>query len=265
MSANETARPELRAGPKEWLGLAVLTLPLLMLALDVSVLFLAAPQLGADLRPSSTELLWILDVYGFVIAGFLVPMGTIGDRIGRRRLLIIGAVAFAVASVLAAYATSPALLIAARALLGIAGATLMPSTLALISTMFRDPQQRGLAIGVWMTTFSAGISIGPIVGGALLEYFWWGSVFLIAVPVMVVLVVLAPLLLPENRDPDAGRLDLTSVALSLGTVLPVIYGLKEIAAGHGSWPPYAAVVLGVALGTLFVRRQRRLTHPMMDL
>ncbi|RSM90624.1 MFS transporter [Kibdelosporangium aridum] len=254
-----------KAGPREWIGLAVLTLPLLVLALDVSVLFLAAPHLGADLRPSSTELLWILDIYGFLIAGFLVTMGTLGDRIGRRKLLMIGAVAFALASVLAAYANSPAMLIAARAALGIAGATLMPSTLALISNMFADPKQRGLAIGIWMTTFSAGISIGPTIGGALLENFWWGSVFLIAVPVMVLLVVLAPILLPEFRDPDAGRLDLLSVVVSLATVLPVIYGLKEIATGHGSWLPYAALVGGLVMGILFTRRQQRLTNPMVDL
>ncbi|MFC0110168.1 MFS transporter [Kibdelosporangium aridum] len=254
-----------KAGPREWIGLAVLTLPLLVLALDVSVLFLAAPHLGADLRPSSTELLWILDIYGFLIAGFLVTMGTLGDRIGRRKLLMIGAVAFALASVLAAYANSPAMLIAARAALGIAGATLMPSTLALISNMFADPKQRGLAIGIWMTTFSAGVSIGPTIGGALLENFWWGSVFLIAVPVMVLLVVLAPILLPEFRDPDAGRLDLLSVVLSLATVLPVIYGLKEIATGHGSWLPYTALVAGVVLGILFTRRQKRLRNPMVDL
>jgi DHA2 family multidrug resistance protein-like MFS transporter len=265
MSTDEAAGPGLRAGPREWLGLAVLTLPLLVLALDVSVLFLAAPHLGADLRPSSTELLWILDVYGFLIAGFLVTMGTLGDRVGRRRLLVIGAIAFALASVLAAYSTSPAMLIVARAALGVAGATLMPSTLALISTMFTDPRQRAVAIGIWMTTFSAGISIGPIVGGALLESFWWGSVFLIAVPVMVLLVVLAPVLLPEYRDPARGKLDLPSVVLSLATVLPVVHGLKEIAAGHGSWLPWTGIVAGVALGYVFARRQRRLPHPMVDL
>ncbi|ALG09326.1 MFS transporter [Kibdelosporangium phytohabitans] len=265
MSTNEAAQPGLRAGPREWLGLAVLTLPLLVLALDVSVLFLAAPHLGTDLQPTSTELLWILDIYGFLIAGFLVTMGTIGDRIGRRKLLIIGAIAFALASALAAYSTSPVMLIIARAALGVAGATLMPSTLALISNMFKDPKQRGFAIGIWMTTFSAGISIGPIVGGALLENFWWGSVFLIAVPVMALLVIVAPMLLPEYRDPDAGKLDLLSVVLSLATILPVIYGLKEIAAGHSGWLPYIALVAGIVFGAVFTRRQKRLDNPMIDL
>jgi DHA2 family multidrug resistance protein-like MFS transporter len=253
-----------RAGRREWLSLAVLTLPLLVLALDVSVLFLAAPHLQADLRPSGTELLWIMDAYGFLIAGFLVTMGALGDRIGRRRLLMIGGIAFALASLLAAYAPSSTLLIAARALLGVAGATLMPSTLALITNIFTDPRQRATAIAIWMTAFSAGTAAGPIVGGLMLQAFWWGSVFLLAVPVMVLLVVLGPILLPEYRDPDPSPTDLVSVAMSLATVLPVVYGLKEIATGHGSWLPAVALGIGVVMGALFVRRQRRIDAPLVD-
>ncbi|MDA8371443.1 MAG: MFS transporter [Nocardiopsaceae bacterium] len=264
MSPDTAPAPHLRAGPREWTGLAVLTLPLLVLALDVSVLFLAAPHLGADLRPSSTELLWIMDVYGFLIAGFLVTMGTLGDRIGRRRLLVLGAVGFALASLLAAYSTTPAMLIAARAMLGITGATLMPSTLALISNMFHDPRQRGVAIAIWMTTFSAGIALGPIVGGILLANFWWGSVFLLAVPVMALLVITAPVLLPEYRAPGSGRLDLTSVALSLATILPIVYGLKQLAEGGVHWVPIAAIAAGAVLGAVFMRRQRRLADPLID-
>jgi DHA2 family multidrug resistance protein-like MFS transporter len=255
-----------RATWREWVGLAVLALPTLLLALDNSVLFLALPHLGADLRPSSTQLLWISDLYGFMIAGFLITMGTLGDRIGRRRLLLIGAVAFGLASVLAAYSTSAGMLIAARALLGVAGATLMPSTLALISNMFRDPKQRGMAIAVWMSCFLAGVAIGPVTGGLLLESFWWGSVFLMGVPVMVLLLVAGPVLLPEYRDPNAaGRLDLTSVALSLAAILPVIYGLKEFAADGFGTLPVVAVVAGAVFGAAFVRRQRRLPDPLLDL
>ncbi|WP_367129068.1 MFS transporter [Saccharothrix sp. HUAS TT1] len=264
---SSTTPPEApdRAGAREWVGLVVLALPTLLLALDMSVLYLAVPHLGADLQPSSSQLLWIMDIYGFMIAGFLLTMGTLGDRIGRRKLLLIGAVAFGIASALAAYANSAELLIAARALLGVAGATLMPSTLALISTMFRDDRQRGTAIGVWMMCFSVGTAIGPLVGGLLLENFWWGSVFLLGVPVMLLLVVLGPLLLPEYRDPDSGRLDLVSVLLSLLAVLPVIYGIKKLAEDGLQAVPVAAIVVGLVFGVVFVRRQRGLDDPLMDL
>ncbi|SDM63251.1 MFS transporter, DHA2 family, multidrug resistance protein [Allokutzneria albata] len=249
-----------RAGAREWIGLAVLALPTLLLAMDATVLYLAVPHLSADLRPTDAELLWIVDSYGFLVAGFLVTMGTLGDRIGRRRLLVIGATAFAAASALAAFAPDPVFLIVARGLLGVAGATLGPSTLALISTMF-PPGQRGLAIGLWATCFSAGIALGPIVGGLLLKWFWWGSVFLLAVPFMAVLVLTAPFLLPEFRDPDAGRLDLTSVFLSLAAVLPVIYGIKQ----HGGVIGGISIAAGLVFGGLFVSRQRRLADPLLDL
>ncbi|MGH3587214.1 MAG: MFS transporter, partial [Pseudonocardia sp.] len=256
--------PDLRAGPREWLGLAVLTLTTLLLALDASVLFLALPHLSADLQPSSTQLLWIMDSYGFMIAGFLVTMGTLGDRIGRRRLLMIGVAAFTAASVAAAYSTSAEMLIATRALLGLAGATMMPSTLALISTMFRDRAQRGMAIAVWMASFSGGTLIGPVVGGVLLETFWWGSVFLLGVPVVLLLLVTAPLLLPEYRAPGAGRLDLTSVALSLAAIVPIVFGLKELAVRGPEWLPVLSIVAGAAFGAAFVRRQRALPEPLLD-
>lgn len=254
-----------RAGRREWLGLAVLLLPTLLIVMDLTVLHLAVPHLSADLQPSSAELLWIVDIYGFLIAGSLITMGTLGDRIGRRRLLLIGAAAFGFASVLAAFAPSAELLIASRALLGVAGATLMPSTLALIRTMFQDPQQRSVAIGVWISGFSAGSAIGPLIGGALLEHFWWGSVFLLGVPVMLLLLVLGPLLLPEASDPGAGRLDLASAALSLAAVLLLIYGIKHAAQVGFDALAALTVVAGVALGVVFVRRQRRLADPLVDL
>src|SRR5690625_4368269 len=195
-----------RAGPREWAGLATLAVPTVLLGLDITVLYLALPTLAADLQPTATQTLWIMDAYGFLIAGFLITMGTLGDRIGRRRLLMIGAASFGVASIFAAYATSATMLIGARAVLGIAGATLMPSTLALISNMFQPPRQRALAIGVWATMFSLGMAAGPLVGGLLLERFWWGAAFLVAVPIVVLVLVAAPLLLPEYRAADAGRL-----------------------------------------------------------
>src|SRR5690606_15660472 len=189
-----------RAGRREWLGLGVLVLPTVVLSMDLTVLHLAAPSLSADLGPTGPQLLWILDVYGFLVAGFLLVMGNLGDRIGRRRLLLIGSAAFAAASVLAAFAPTAETLIAARALLGVAGATLMPSTLALLTDLFRDPAQRTFAIAVWMTCFTAGEAVGPLVGGVMLEFFWWGSIFLIGVPVMALLLAVGPFLLPEQAD-----------------------------------------------------------------
>ncbi|MUL42081.1 MFS transporter [Streptomonospora sp. PA3] len=265
MDTTAPTRSPLRAGRREWLGMAVLALPTLLLSLDMSVLHLALPHLAADLRPSSSELLWIMDVYGFMIAGFLITMGTLGDRIGRRRLLLIGAAAFGAASVAAAYAQTPAMLIAARTVLGIAGATLMPSTLALISNMFQDPRQRATAIAMWASCFMGGTAIGPVVGGLLLEWFWWGSVFLLGVPVMVLLLATAPFLLPEHRDPRAGRLDLFSVALSLAAILPVVYGLKQVAADGPGAGAFAAIAAGAAIGAFFVRRQLRMPDPLLDL
>jgi DHA2 family multidrug resistance protein-like MFS transporter len=192
-------------------------------------------------------------------------MGTLGDRIGRRRLLLLGAAAFGLASLLAAYSTSPGMLIAGRALLGVAGATLAPSTLSLLRTMFQDPGQRTLAIGVWIASFSAGAAIGPLAGGVLLERFWWGSVFLLAVPVMLLLLVLGPRLLPEYRDPDAGRLDLHSAAMSLVAVLLVIWGLKQLAQDGLGSPPALSILAGLAVGVVFVRRQQLLPDPLLDL
>jgi len=254
-----------KAGRREWIGLAVIALPCLLYSMDLTVLNLAVPHISAALRPSSAQQLWIIDIYGFLIAGSLITMGTLGDRIGRRRLLLIGAAAFGVASVLAAFSTSPEMLIATRALLGIAGATLAPSTLSLIRNMFLDPHERTIAIGVWVTSYSLGGAIGPLLGGVLLQYFWWGSVFLIGVPVMLLLLALGPVLLPEFRDPNAGRLDVFSAALSLAAVLLVIYGLKRIAEDGLGAVPALSIAAGVAIGVAFVRRQRTLADPLIDL
>ncbi|WNV84573.1 MFS transporter [Umezawaea sp. Da 62-37] len=263
MTVDETHRGT--AGARQWAGLAVLTLAVLMVTFDMFVLLLALPGLSADLRPSAVEQLWILDVYGFVVAGFLVTMGMLGDRIGRRKLLVIGAACFAVASLASAFATSPAMLIALRALLGVAGATLAPSSLALITTMFRDARQRGVAVGVWAAGFTVGAMLGPIVGGVLLAHFWWGSVFLIGVPVMVLLLVLCPVLVPEFKNPDAGRPDVASAVLSLGAMVAVTYTLKQTA--RYGWHPLPVVVgaAGLGLGWLFVRRQRHLADPVVDI
>jgi DHA2 family multidrug resistance protein-like MFS transporter len=254
-----------RVGRREWIGLAVLALACVLYAMDLTVLHLAVPRLSADLEPSSAQLLWIIDIYGFLVAGSLITMGTLGDRIGRRRLLMIGASAFGAASLLAAFSNSAEMLIAARAILGIAGATLAPSTLSLIRNMFLHPRQRTVAIGVWITSFSVGGAIGPLLGGVMLEFFWWGSVFLLAVPVMVLLLVLGPALLPEFRDPEAGRPDVISAAMSLAAVLTVIYGLKQIAQDGLGTIAAVSILAGLAVGVAFVRRQRTLGDPLIDL
>ena len=263
MTTGATQAP--KAGRREWVALAVIALPCLLYSMDLSVLYLALPSLAADLRPSSAQLLWVSDVYGFMLAGFLITMGTLGDRIGRRRLLLIGAAAFGCASILAAFATSVPMLIVARALLGIAASTLAPSTLSLIRNMFLDQQQRTIAIGIWVTSFSLGAALGPLLGGVLLHFFWWGSVFLIAVPVMAILLLLGPRLLPEFRNPDAGHFDLTSALLSLISLLAIVYSVKDLAQNGFGTTAAAAFVAGLAVGLIFIRRQLQLAVPLVDL
>ncbi|AZM52210.1 MFS transporter [Streptomyces sp. WAC 01529] len=261
----QTAEAEVERGPGRWLALAVLVLAVLLVAVDATVLGLATPYISEDLKPSGTQLLWIGDVYSFVIAGLLVSMGSLGDRIGRKKLLLTGAVAFGAVSVLNSYATSPELMILARALLGVAGATLMPSTLALIRNIFHDPRERSLAVGIWGAMASAGAAVGPVVGGFLLEHFWWGSVFLINLPVMAVLVLVGIKLLPESKNPAPGPWDLVSVGLSLIGMIAVVYAIKEAAAHGLRWDAVLAAVVGAAALTWFVRRQLTLPAPLLDM
>ncbi|MGW0599738.1 MFS transporter [Streptomyces sp. NPDC002776] len=253
-----------RAGRREWTALGVLMLPLLLVSMDVSVLYFAVPAIGADLAPTGTQQLWIFDIYAFVLAGLLMTMGSLGDRIGHRRLLLIGAAAFGTASLAAAYANNAGMLIAARAVLGIGGATLMPSTLAMLRTMFTDPGQRAKAIGLWSGVMTAGVALGSVLSGVLVEYFWWGSVFLVNLPAMALLLLLGPLLLPESKDPEPGRFDLLSVPLSMAAVLPVIYGLKEIPSEGWNVRYVVSVTVGLLFATLFVHRQRTAASPMIS-
>ncbi|MGW7266377.1 MFS transporter [Streptomyces sp. NPDC054842] len=263
-STSPSPVPGPRAGRREWTALGVLMLPLLLVSMDVSVLYFAIPAISADLEPSGTQQLWIFDIYAFVLAGLLMTMGSLGDRVGRRRLLLFGAAAFGTASVLAAYANSAETLIAARALLGVGGATLMPSTMAIIRTMFTDPGQRAKAIGMWSGVMTGGIALGSVMSGVLVQYFWWGSVFLVNLPAMVLLLVLGPVLLPESRNPRPGRFDLVSVPLSMAAVLPLIYGVKEIPS-EGWQPRYVAcVAVGLLFTALFVHRQRTADSPLIS-
>lgn len=254
-----------RAGVRAWLALVVLMLPVLLVSVDNTVLSFALPEIAIALAPSGAEQLWIIDVYPLVLAGLLVTMGTLGDRFGRRRMLLIGSTGFAAVSVLAAFAPTAALLIAARALLGFFGAMLMPSTLSLLRSIFLNRDQRRMAIAVWASAFSAGSALGPIVGGFLLEHFAWGSVFLIAVPVLIPLLIAAPLLVPESRDPAPGKIDPISIALSMATMIPVVYAIKAVAVDGVTVFAVLWALLGVGMGWLFVRRQVRAKTPMLDM
>lgn len=254
-----------RANARTWVALAVLMLPVLLVSVDNTVLSFAIPSISLALTPSASELLWIIDVYPLVLAALLVPMGSLADRFGRRRMLLIGSSGFALVSVLAAFAPTAGSLIGYRALLGLFGAMLMPSTLSLIRNLFMDPVQRRTAIAIWAACFSGGAALGPIVGGFLLEHFWWGSVFLMSVPVLIPLLILAPIFVPESKDPNPGKIDLLSIALSLGAMVPTIFGIKEIAQTGFSVVNIGLILVGLAIGTLFVRRQLRRANPMMDM
>jgi DHA2 family multidrug resistance protein-like MFS transporter len=269
--------PAPRAGRKEWIGLAVLVLPCLLISMDMSVLLFGLPFISADLKPSATQQLWIMDAYGFALAGLLITMGAVGDRIGRRRLLLTGAAAFGAASTVAAYSGSAEVLIGARALLGVAGATLMPSTMALIRNMFHDPKQRQTAISLWTGGLIGGVTLGPIVGGVLLDHFWWGSVFLINLPAMALLLVLGPLLLPEYggrsvpaehgkvAQSSGRRFDVLGSVLSMAAIFPAVYGIKQLAVDGFSATAAAALAFGIALAIAFVVRQHTAKHPLVDM
>lgn len=246
-----------RAGAREWTGLAVLALPCLVVSMGSNVLHLALPEISETLRPTNAQLLWVVDGYVFLLAGSLMTMGALADRIGRRRLLLLGGGSYGVLSLAAALSTTPQMLVAARMLLGIAGATLMPSTLSLIRSMFVDVRQRTTALGVWTASFALGGVVGPLVGGVLLGAFWWGSVFVVAAPVMLLLVVLGPRLLPEFRDEDAPPVDLPSAGLSVVALLLVVYGITRLAESGAGPQPLAALVVGTAAGAGFLARQRR--------
>lgn len=248
---------------RRWAALAVLLFPVLLVSVDNTVLSFAVPAISAALQPTGNQLLWIIDIYPLVLAGLLVPMGSLGDRIGRRKLLLTGAVGFALVSGVAAFATDASQLIAARVLLGFFGAMLMPATLSLLRNIFEDPTERRTAIAIWAAAFSGGAVLGPIIGGILLEHFWWGSVFFLAVPMLLPLLIGGLILLPESKDPHPGKVDPISILLVIMTLLPFVYGIKSISSGPW-FIPVSALVLSVVCGVVFVRRQLGQPTPMLD-
>ncbi|GAB5077837.1 MFS transporter [Arthrobacter sp. AD-310] len=255
----------IRASRRDWLALGLLMFPVLLVAVDNTALTFALPAIARALDPSGVQLLWIVDAYPLVLAGLLVSMGSLGDRIGRRRLLLIGSFGFAALSAAAAFAPTAEWLIAGRASLGFFGAMLMPSTLSLIRNIFPQPNRRRLAVGIWAAGFSGGAALGPIFGGWLVEHYWWGAVFLVAVPLMLPLMALGPALIPESRDPSPGKVDVPSVLLSLLVMVPLVYGIKEMATEGPSPAGIATAAFSVAMGAVFVRRQLKLEHPLLDM
>jgi DHA2 family multidrug resistance protein-like MFS transporter len=249
---------------RSWAALGILTMAVLLLAIDGTVLALAVPALTADLNPTATQLLWIGDIYSFALAGLLITMGNLADRIGRKKLLLIGAVGFGLSSILAASAPTPEVLIAARVILGISGATIMPSTLAIVRNIFTDSKVRTRAIAVWAAGATAGAAIGPIVGGLLLENFHWGSVFLINVPIMILVLVGGIVLLPESKDPKSGQLDLSSALLSFVAIVAIVYAIKHVFSDGLDWTVAGSALLGMVAGWWFLRRQLRLSRPLID-
>ncbi|WP_416906108.1 MFS transporter [Micromonospora echinospora] len=260
----DTSHRPVRAGARQWAVLGALTLAVTLLAVDGTVLALAMPALTADLGATSTEVLWIGDAYSFALAGLLISMGTLADRIGRRRLLLIGVAGFGLASLAAAFAPTAGWLIAARVLLGVAGATLMPSTLSIVRNVFTDPAQRTRAIAVWSAGASGGAALGPLVGGVLLEHYWWGSVFVINLPIMLLVLISVALLVPESRNPAAARFDLVSAALSVAAIVPLVWAVKHTAKSGIDVAGLLAAALSVGAALVFVRRQRALRTPLVD-
>lgn len=254
-----------RATVRQWVALVVLMLPVLLVSIDNTALSFALPYIARDLQPSGIAQLWIVDAYSLALAALLVAMGNLGDRFGRRRMLLVGTTGFGVVSVVAAFAPDAGWLIAARVLLGVFGAMVMPATLSLLRTLFVDRRQRRLAVAIWATGFSAGSAIGPLVGGVLLQHFWWGSIFLIAVPVLVPLVVLAPFLISESRDPAPGPVDVVSILLSIAALGPIVYAIKLIATEGIGVLSAVLVVIGAASAVTFVRRLLSRDNPMLDM
>ena len=254
-----------KAGPRQWASLVVLMLPVLLVSVNNTALSFALPAISQGLHPTASQLLWIVDVYPLILAALLIPMGSLGDRMGRRKMLMIGSTGFGLVSLFAAFAPTAEWLLAARVGIAVFGSMLLPATLSLLRSVFRDDRQRTLAIAIWTAGFSAGAALGPIAGGFLLNHFWWGSVFLLAVPVLLAFLVAAPLILPESKDPNPGPVDPLSIVLAVLTMAPVVYGIKSLATGGSVLHGVLFIAVGALCGVLFARQQVAKDYPMLDL
>ena len=254
-----------KAGPRQWASLVVLMLPVLLVSVNNTALSFALPAISQGLHPTASQLLWIVDVYPLILAALLIPMGSLGDRMGRRKMLMIGSTGFGLVSLFAAFAPTAEWLLAARVGIAVFGSMLLPATLSLLRSVFRDDRQRTLAIAIWTAGFSAGAALGPIAGGFLLNHFWWGSVFLLAVPVLLAFLVAAPLILPESKDPNPGPVDPLSIVLAVLTMAPVVYGIKSLATGGSVLHGVLFIAVGALCGLLFARQQVAKDYPMLDL
>jgi DHA2 family multidrug resistance protein-like MFS transporter len=260
-----TATVNLKATRREWIALSILVLPTLIVSMDMNVTYLALPVLSAALKPTSAELLWITDIYGFLEAGLLIVMGSLADRFGIKKILLIGATAFSVSSTFAAFAPSAFWLIIARAVMGIGGAAILPAVISLIRNLFRNEHQRTFAVGMYTTAFSTGSMIGPVVGGFLLYHFWWGSIFLMPVPLILILLLTAPFLIPEFKNESEHPFDIQSAGLLITSALLTIFGIKQIAQNGFNILYMLSIVAGITLGIIFIRRQKTLPEPLIDL
>lgn len=254
-----------RATLKQWMGLIILVIPLFMLSTDITVLYLAMPAIAADLAPAGSQSLWILHIGEFLSAATIITFGLLAQRIGARRLLLSAVAAYGVASLIAAYAVNPEMLIGGRALLGVAAAAFTPAGMILVRRTFRNPKQYNVAFAAYMAAFAGGMAAGPPLGGLILEHFWWGAVFLINVPIVAVLLIGGPFLLEPNHSDPGVRIDAPSVALSIAAVLALVYGLQEIATGNLSVLSLLSAAIGIGLLLLFLRRQRTTSAPLLDL
>ncbi len=253
------------AGARRWVFLGVLSMGLFIIAVDNSILFTALPTLRESLQTSDLQGLWIINAYPLTLVGLLLGTGTLGDKIGHRRMFLIGLYVFGIASLFAAFAPSAWSLVAARAALGVGAATMMPATLALISQTFTIERERNIAIGIWASTSTMGAALGPVVGGFLLEHFWWGSVFLVNVPIVVLVLILTYTLAPANQPNPQQHWDFASSLYAMFALVGFVMIIKELAHAHTHFG-----VLGIAAffavlgGILFQRRQRQLSTPVLE-